>query len=187
MNTNKQPSTDDLFAALDVPPWEEQPKAAAPADSEDFTGLFTDAASAMRYMLAGNSTVTLRSVKTGTRFTYKLQLKKLEEGETAGPRGLPIFVKLLVGPDNWTNYKYLGYVLTGQNVYWHGTKKSPIGKDAPGNKAFDWAWKQLARGNLPDQLEIWHEGSCGRCGRKLTVPESIASGFGPECINKIGG
>jgi hypothetical protein len=32
---------------------------------------------------------------------------------------------------------------------------------------------------------VWHEGSCARCGKKLTVPESIESGFGPECV-KLG-
>lgn len=35
-------------------------------------------------------------------------------------------------------------------------------------------------------VEIWHEGKCGRCGRQLTVPESIESGFGPECVKMIG-
>jgi hypothetical protein len=33
---------------------------------------------------------------------------------------------------------------------------------------------------------VWHEGRCGRCGRKLTVPESIESGFGPECASILG-
>jgi hypothetical protein len=40
---------------------------------------------------------------------------------------------------------------------------------------------------MPDGVVIWHEGRCGRCGRRLTVPESIESGYGPECIGKIGG
>jgi hypothetical protein len=39
--------------------------------------------------------------------------------------------------------------------------------------------------DLPESLEIWHEGSCLRCGRKLTVPESIESGYGPECIKSV--
>jgi len=26
---------------------------------------------------------------------------------------------------------------------------------------------------------------CGRCGRVLTVPESVESGFGPECIGRL--
>ncbi|MGQ4872128.1 MAG: DUF6011 domain-containing protein, partial [Candidatus Thorarchaeota archaeon] len=32
---------------------------------------------------------------------------------------------------------------------------------------------------LPEKVRIWHEGKCGRCGRRLTVPESIESGYGP--------
>jgi hypothetical protein len=34
-------------------------------------------------------------------------------------------------------------------------------------------------------FDVHHEGKCGRCGRKLTVPESVKSGFGPECAGKI--
>jgi hypothetical protein len=37
-------------------------------------------------------------------------------------------------------------------------------------------------GILGATLEFWHEGRCGRCGRRLTVPDSIASGYGPECV-----
>lgn len=34
------------------------------------------------------------------------------------------------------------------------------------------------------RLQVWHEGRCGRCGRKLTVPSSIETGLGPECAGK---
>jgi hypothetical protein len=36
-------------------------------------------------------------------------------------------------------------------------------------------------GVLGRLLEVWHEGRCGRCGRALTVPESVERGIGPEC------
>lgn len=36
-----------------------------------------------------------------------------------------------------------------------------------------------------DRVEVWHEGSCGRCGRKLTVPSSIETGLGPECAELV--
>ena len=39
-------------------------------------------------------------------------------------------------------------------------------------------------GPMPAELEVWHQGSCGKCGRPLTVPESIASGIGPVCASK---
>src|ERR1019366_4832357 len=47
--------------------------------------------------------------------------------------------------------------------------------------AWNYLWDRVLRGLLPANLEVWHEGKCGRCGRKLTVPESIERGIGPEC------
>ena len=61
-----------------------------------------------------------------------------------------------------------------------------VGKDAPSSKAFSWAWGYIKNDVLPVKLEIWHEGRCARCNRKLTVPSSIESGFGPECAGKVG-
>ena len=44
---------------------------------------------------------------------------------------------------------------------------------------------QLAtKARIPEHLEIFHEGRCCACGRKLTTPESILSGIGPECAKK---
>lgn len=36
------------------------------------------------------------------------------------------------------------------------------------------------------RIEVWHEGRCGRCARRLTVPESILIGIGPECAEIMG-
>lgn len=139
---------------------------------------FASAADASRFMLAGKAIVTLESKKTGARFTYKISAA--ESGDT-------YFVGLLNGPDNTGDYKYLGRI--SREIFWLGRKvprAGDISRDAPSARAFDWTWRALARGQMPDMLAIWHEGSCGRCGRRLTVPASIASGFGPECINKVG-
>jgi hypothetical protein len=141
-------------------------------------GQLTTARTAAQFMTAGKATVTLVSEKTGTRFTYKI---------TAAEDSDVFFVGLLTGPDNESNYAYLGRIARG--VFWQGRKvprAGDVSRDAPSSKAFDWAWRALAKGTMPAQLQIWHEGQCGRCGRKLTVPESIASGFGPECIGKLG-
>ena len=43
----------------------------------------------------------------------------------------------------------------------------------------------LHHGNLPPALEVWHEGRCGRCGRKLTTPQSVETGFGPVCAQNL--
>jgi hypothetical protein len=128
-----------------------------------------------RFAQAGNATFTLRSKKTGGRFTYRV--RQSEDDASF------FFVQLLTGPDNTADYAYLGVIRRG--VYFHG-KKSRITRDAPSNKAFEWFWRMLAASELPlDQVEVFHCGRCGRCGRPLTVPESVASGFGPDCIGKL--
>jgi hypothetical protein len=51
-------------------------------------------------------------------------------------------------------------------------------------KGFAFFWHHVERGHIPTELVIRHNGSCGRCGRKLTVPTSIKAGIGPECAKK---
>lgn len=157
----------------------DEPVPAAPG-GHDMRGRLTTPIDAELFMLAGKSTVTLVSTKTGTRFTYRI---------SATPDRQAHFVGVLSGPDNNSDYQYLGRIARG--MFWQG-RKTPkpgdVSRDAPSAKAFAWAWQAIVRGGdaLPAQLEIWHEGRCGRCGRKLTVPASVASGFGPECIGKLG-
>jgi hypothetical protein len=150
---------------------------AARRRDDDMTGQFTDAATALRYMRAGNATVTLRSLKTSVRFTYRL--RESDDKQC-------LFVGALTGPDNETSYSYLGRI--SRDIFWAGRKvprPGDVGADAPTSRAFAWSWRQLVSGRMPDQLEVWHEGRCGRCGRKLTVPESVAAGFGPECAGRL--
>lgn len=134
----------------------------------------TDAANAKAFVLAGNAHFTIVSPKTGTRYTYRV--KVLKEGDAA-PTG-PWFASLLTGPDNESCYEYFGTIFA--NGAYRTSRKSRITDDAPSVRAFAWVWHELTTGSL--RVEFWHEGRCGRCGRTLTVPESIASGFGPICI-----
>lgn len=135
--------------------------------------LFTTAADARAFMAAGKATVTLRSKATGARFTYKIK---------ASQDGNIHFVSVLSGPDNENTYSYFGYIRRG--VFFHGGAKARAGLDAPCVRAFSWTWGRLQVDRLPSEVEIWHEGRCGRCNRKLTVPASIANGIGPECATR---
>ena len=51
-----------------------------------------------------------------------------------------------------------------------------------------WTWDRLVNKglDLPDVVEIWHEGGCKCCGKKLTVPASIELGMGPDCAESHG-
>src|ERR1700677_3387560 len=133
----------------------------------------TDPHRAIDYILAGNATFTLRSLASGTRYTYKVSQSQPD------PQGQFVhFVGLLSGPDNESDYRYMGIIRHNEFTV---TRKSQFSPETLPVKAFYWAFGQLLDNRMPNSLEFWHEGACGRCGRKLTVPESIATGFGPEC------
>lgn len=123
------------------------------------------------FALAGNATFTL--VGATSRFTYKV--RKSDDGRL-------YFVALMNGPDNEGSFAYLGLIRPelGGARYEHG-RKSKVHAGAPSARAFAWFWQRLMCGADLSALEFWHEGKCGRCGRKLTVPESIERGIGPEC------
>ena len=70
--------------------------------------------------------------------------------------------------------------------YFHG-KKSAISPEAPSARGFAWFFGQVTSGaDLSDKAEVRHEGRCGKCARKLTTPESVDTGFGPECSDQLG-
>jgi Family of unknown function (DUF6011) len=144
-------------------------------------GQITDPKAAISFILAGKATVTFRSLATDQRFTFKISRAPKND---AYPNAAPTwFVKLLNGPDNSNDFVYIGFVRGNEFV--HGGPKARAGKDAPSCKGFDFVMKSLVAGGMKG-FEVYHAGKCGRCGRKLTVPESIASGFGPECIHLVG-
>lgn len=129
-----------------------------------------------RFLLAGRARFTLVSKATGTRFTY--QVRRKADADV-------FFVSVLTGSDNENAYTYVGFVKAGRpSEFIHGGQKARITRDAPSAKALAWAWPRLSMGDLPTTCEVHHEGRCGRCGRALTVPESITMGLGPECAGK---
>jgi len=153
-----------------------------PEPPQDFKGQLTNIEDIIRYSTAGNATITLKSMKTNTRFTYKIQ--KPKEINSKSP--VSFFVKLMNGPDNNNDFQYLGCIYTDNN-YRLG-KKSKITATAPSAIAFNWFWNHVIKNKHlpPNSIEVWHEGTCCRCGRKLTVPESISDGIGPECKKHMG-
>jgi hypothetical protein len=137
---------------------------------------FTDPQAVRAFVLGGNAVFTIESVGTGTRFTYRVRASDTRE---------VFFVSLLSGPDNAADYAYLGIIPKDDPMTFRLTAKSCAGEQAASVKAFKWFWRQVTAGRLPATVGVWHEGRCGRCGRTLTVPSSIESGFGPECITHV--
>jgi hypothetical protein len=137
----------------------------------------------LAFMLAGNATMTFVSTKTGVRYTYRI---KMADKQPMGPQSPAYFVSLLSGPDNNSDYTYLGMIrMTSQDLpRFTLTRASKMNEASTPVKAFRYVLNALASASMPVGVEVWHEGRCGRCGRKLTVPSSIAAGIGPDCAGK---
>src|SRR5215831_3560322 len=86
------------------------------------------------FLLAGNATVTLRSGKTGTRYTYKVRMS--EDGKVH-------FVSVMYGADNEADFTYMGIIRDGE---FRWTKKSRVGADDVRVVAFAWAWGWMSSG-----------------------------------------
>lgn len=127
-----------------------------------------------KFLFAGNATLTIESSATGKHYTYKV--KKHKEADI-------YFVSLLNGPSNESDYAYVGIIKNDKKVFTL-TAKSRYTKDATSVKAFTYFFN-LVKGNKSlNKLKVYHSGSCGRCGRKLTTPESIKRGLGPFCAKQ---
>jgi hypothetical protein len=131
------------------------------------------------FFFAGNATVTLKNTKTGNRFTYKISTPKKQKDE----RNPVYFVNVMTGSDNVGDFDFVGTIF-GKNSYVHSAK-SPIKEDAVSMVVIKAFINFLINDKVPNGVEVWHEGLCGKCGQKLTVPESIYTGLGPVCVKNL--
>ena len=139
------------------------------------------------FLLAGHAKFTLVSKVTGARKTFEVKYAKPTE---KFPEGW--MVSLLVGPDNGSDYRYIGIIRKldtkiPTNVMTFVRNRQQFAPEACA--AVEW-FLRLVNVDKNDvfnaQAEFWHSGFCARCGRELTDPESIASGLGPVCREKGG-
>lgn len=130
---------------------------------------------ARNFILAGKTTVTLKSLKTEAHLTYRVTRAKTE-GHASH------FVKVRTGGEGKNAWAYIGFI--ARDKFLHGNK-SPFEFSSKQSRAFYFATTHLFAGRMPPDLEVWHEGKCGRCARKLSDPASIARGLGPECAGRV--
>lgn len=142
---------------------------------------------ALDFMRAGKAIMTIQSKESGKHFTFRFATPKHNEEDTEDLvklKDLPVWVSVLTHGDNTGNYAFIGTIF-GKRFY-HG-KKSRISKDAQSVKAFDF-WFRMLIANVEinlNKIELYHEGVCMCCGRKLTTPDSIDQGVGPICGDNI--
>lgn len=137
---------------------------------------FESAAAVMLYALAGRAVLTMKSVPTGRHLTFKIEVTD------NNARRWYVSIK------DQDRFRYLGMLVDmGNSFQLLLTQKSAFYRPSVPVQAFDWfAQHVLSRNTIPPELEVMHEGKCGRCGRTLTDPQSIELGIGPECAQVMG-
>lgn len=125
----------------------------------------------LTFIFAGKSYVTFLNTESGNRFTYKIEKSKSDD---------IYFASVLTNPGKYT---FIGTFFTSKNLI--HSPKSKINSSAQSVKVLDYVISQLKKEKLPPIIEIYHEGRCGKCGDRLTVPLSIERGYGPSCYKMI--
>lgn len=111
---------------------------------------------------------TIRSRETQKDYTYKIQRSQFK-----GTWYTHIFVE-----KTYLHFDYLGSYFIGK--VW--LKKQPV--NTPAAIAIAWVLNKVeeSKFNVLDQkIDVFHLGSCLRCGKTLTDAESIEHGLGPVC------
>lgn len=129
---------------------------------------------AQSFILGGNALFTIQNKDTGKRFTFKVV--KHDEKDL-------YFVRVIRDADR--NEMYIGCVWGDIKYAFRKGKK--VGWMAPSVRYATWLFSSVYDLDRPrlGNAAIYHHGHCGRCGRVLTVPDSIKSGIGPVCAGKI--
>ena len=138
---------------------------------------------ALEFILGGKSFVTFLNTKTDNRFTFKVVKHKKED---------LFFVNVLTSPDIYT---FIGTV-NSTGSFRH-SRKSKITGEAQSVKVFSYVFSKLqiivkpstetedAITALPEFIEVYHSVRCVKCGKRLTTPNSINLGYGPDCIKRV--
>lgn len=136
----------------------------------------------MDFLLANKADLTFQSKVTGKYFSYKIRAARDNKNVH--------FVSAFTGTDNETCFKYMAciFINPDNSATLRWTKASKVSSDALIGKTFKWVWEQTGKcgDNILKYVNFFRSNKCQNCGKKLTTPESILTGFGPECSKRLG-
>lgn len=134
-----------------------------------------------KFIFAGDALITIKNVDTGNRFTFKIK----KRGDKPRPTPIDLYwVSVLTMPNNNDDgaYKFIGSMSREEGF--RSSPKSYIKDNSLSVKVANYYFNRLlgfSKFPLHSNVKTYHNGFCGRCGRILTVPESIETGFGADC------
>jgi hypothetical protein len=150
---------------------------------------------AKRFVLGGRATITITNGQ-GDHFTYRIRKWNPKDRLTGNlnPNITKWFVGVLTDSDNESAYSDLGELdqqtLQLRQPAYSGRRRPYVSSEAKSFKVAVWMFAHIAHEQeftgKSAGYSVRHSGRCGRCARKLTTPESIDTGFGPECSSVLG-
>lgn len=128
-----------------------------------------------------NGTYTVVNRESGEHRTFRVETQAADAKFAAGKR----IVSLLTGPNNGSDYTGFGFVDDDGIHVWAKRREKPEGKRwSPWEVYAIMLWDLAAEGgtrHYESQYAVRLAGTCLRCNRTLTTPDSIERGIGPIC------
>lgn len=122
-----------------------------------------------------NGTITLLNTATGNHRTFRVKTQPEDAKFAPGKRVLA----LLTGGDNTNDYTQFAFVNDdGTVVVWKNHRGG----------VYDVYARMLADPAAFEARGVeyhWEQVRCRRCNRKLTTPESLEAGIGPDCAGRV--
>lgn len=136
---------------------------------------------ALQFILAGKCEFVLHSTKTGEDFKFAMTKQQTKEDENK----YIYFLNTMHGYEK----TYAGVVWfddKAQEFKFSQGKKGQIDNKNLSIRSLIFVLNKLLKEETVQYLDVFHVGRCGKCGKKLTTPESILTGLGPTCSKKAG-
>lgn len=127
-----------------------------------------------RFIFAGNASITLRCNINDHKLVYKINPPKDSKDVW--------FVNINTEELPITNWRYVGCIFSNNPCKLVITKKSKFHTGDKEWYIFDWLLRVVHNMDKPrSDVEVTHNGFCGRCGRHLTDDKSVERGYGAYC------
>ena len=125
------------------------------------------------YIKGGHGVVTLQS-PSGKHYTYCFKKPK-------NPEKFDLFTLFAYCIEGKHQYRYVGML---SRKGFRKTTNSEYEVDSEQFKGARFIVK-MALHDFDTPMVLYHEGVCSCCGKKLTKPESIIRGIGPQCFKSM--
>lgn len=126
------------------------------------------------YIYGGRGIVTLKA-PSGKQHTYAFW-------KPTDDKSFPDDIRFVYAIHDGVKKFYIGMIEQGE---FRLTNNSRFLPDTEIVKGARYIMRMATVENMVTPMELWHEGMCCFCGRKLTSEKSLSTGIGPKCSRRL--